>query len=198
MDGPNVDWKFYSMLTDEVKKEHNSHMLNIGSCGLHILHGAFKDGAVASGWQLDRLFSNLHWLFQDSPARREDYTKVTGSSLFALKFCKHRWLENVLVAERTQCMWGSVVKYVQSVMPGKVPEPKNKSFQTVQEFVADPFTTAKVAFFLSVAKQVTPFLTLYQTDKPMLPFLATDLYSMLGRLMRRLLRPLLSVKPKPH
>ena len=59
MDGPNVNWKFYSMLTDEVKKEHNSHMLNIGSCGLHILHGAFKDGAVASGWQLDRLFSNL-------------------------------------------------------------------------------------------------------------------------------------------
>lgn len=85
MDGPSVNWKFYSMLTDEVKKEHNSHMLNIGSFGLHILHRSLKDGAVASGWQLDRLFSNLHWLFQDSPARREDYTKVTGSSLFALK-----------------------------------------------------------------------------------------------------------------
>ena len=110
--GPSVIWKFYSMLTDEVKKEHNSHMLNIGSCGLHILHRAFKDGAVASGWQLDRLFSNLHWLFQDSAARREGYTKVTGSSLFALQFCKHRWLENVLVAERTQSMWDSVVKYV--------------------------------------------------------------------------------------
>ena len=127
MDGPNVNWKFYSMLTDEVKKEHNSHMLNIGSCGLHILHRAFKDGAVASGWQLDRLFSNLDWLFQDSPARRDDYTKVTGSSLFALKFCKHRWLENVLVTERTQSMWDSVVKYVQSAMAGKVPQPQNKS-----------------------------------------------------------------------
>lgn len=188
MDGPNVNWKFYSMLTDEAKREHNSHMLNIGSCGLHILHGAFKDGAVASGWQLDRLFSSLHWLFQDSPARREDYTKVTGNSLFALKFCKHRWLENVLVAERTQSMWDSVVKYVQSARAGKVPQPQNKSFETVQEFVADPFTTAKVAFFLSVAKQVTPFLTLYQTDKPMLPFLATDLYSMLGGLMRRFIK----------
>ena len=188
MDGPNVNWKFYSMLTDEAKREHNSHMLNIGSCGLHILHGAFKDGAVASGWQLDRLFSSLHWLFQDSPARREDYTKVTGSSLFALKFCKHRWLENVLVAERTQSMWDSVVKYVQSARAGKVPQPQNKSSETVQEFVADPFTTAKVAFYLSVAKQVTPFLTLYQTDKPMLPFLATDLYSMLGGLMRRFIK----------
>ena len=73
-------------------------------------------------------------------------------------------------------------------MAGKVPQPQNKSFQTVQEFVADLITTAKVAFFPSVAKQVTPFLTLYQTDKPMLPFLATDLYSMLGGLMRRFIK----------
>ena len=108
-------------------------------------------------------------------------------SLFALKFCKHRWLENVLVAERTQSVH-SVVKYVQSAMAGKVPQPQNKSFQIVQEFVADPFMTAKVAFFLSVPKQVTPFLTLYQTDKPMLPFLATDLYSMLRGLMRRFIK----------
>ena len=101
-----------------------------------------------------------------------------------------------MVAERTQSMWDSVVKYVQSAMAGKVPQPQNKSFQTVQEFVADPFTTAKVAFFLSVAKQVTPFLTLYQTDKPMLPFLATDLYSMLGRLMRRFIKTAVISKAK--
>ena len=93
-----------------------------------------------------------------------------------------------LVAERTQSMWDSVVNYVQSAMAGKAPQPQNKSFQTVREFVADPFTTAKVAFLLSVAKQVTPFLTLYQTDTPMLPFLATDLYSMLGGLMRRFIK----------
>ena len=48
-------------------------------------------------------------------------------------------------------------KYVQSAMAGKVPQPKNKLFQTVQEFLADHFMTAKVAFFLSVAKEVTPF-----------------------------------------
>ena len=74
MDGPNINWKFYSMLTDELKKEHNSHMLNIGSCSLPIVHGALKDGAVASGWQLDRLCSDLHWLFQESPARGERTT----------------------------------------------------------------------------------------------------------------------------
>ena len=77
MDGPYVNWKFYSMLTDEVKKEHNSHMLNIGSCGLHILHGAFKDGAVASGWQLDRLFSNLHQLTRSSRNVISDWSAIS-------------------------------------------------------------------------------------------------------------------------
>ena len=149
--------------------------MNIGSCGLHILHGAFKDGAVASGWQLDRLYSNLHWLFQDSLARREDYTKGTASLLFALKFCKHRWLEKVLISECTRSMWDTVVKCVQSPMAAKVAQPHNKSFQTVKEFVADPFINVKVAFFLCVSRQVTPLLALNQTDKPMLPFLATDL-----------------------
>jgi len=27
MDGPSVNWKFCSMLTDEVEREHNSHII---------------------------------------------------------------------------------------------------------------------------------------------------------------------------
>lgn len=50
MDGFNVNWKFYSMLIDEVKREYNSYMLNIGSCGLYIFYGVFKDGVVVLGW----------------------------------------------------------------------------------------------------------------------------------------------------
>lgn len=80
-----------------------------------------------------------------------------------------------MVSECTRSMWDTVVKCVQSPMAGKVAQPQNKSFLTAKEFVADPFMTVKVAFFLSVSRQVTTLLTLYQTDKPMLPFLATDL-----------------------
>ena len=54
-----------------------------------------------------------------------------------------------MVSECTRSMWDTVVKCVQSPMAGKVPQPQNKSFQTVQEFVADPFTTVKMALFLS-------------------------------------------------
>ena len=36
---------------------------------------------------------------------------------------------------------------------------------------------------------MTPFLTLYQTDKPMVPFLAKDLFQLLKSLLRRFLKP---------
>ncbi|KAJ8043836.1 hypothetical protein HOLleu_11110 [Holothuria leucospilota] len=188
MDGPNVNWKFYRTLCDEIKKDFACQTFNIGSCGLHILHGGFKDGASASGWQIEKLFSSLHWLFHDTPARREDFTKVTGSSVFPLQFCKHRWLENLPVAERVQSMWENILKYVEQATAKKIPCPQTTSFEIVKQSTKDPLIEAKVAAFLSISKEVHPFLVRYQTDKPMIPFLATDLHELLKGLTKRFLK----------
>jgi hypothetical protein len=53
-------------------------LLDLGTCGLHTVHNAFRAGVEASGWDLGSLFSSLTWLFKDSPARREDFTNLTG------------------------------------------------------------------------------------------------------------------------
>ena len=45
----------------------------------------------------------------------------------------------------------------------------------------------KLSFCRSVDKEMKPFLTLYQTDKPMMPFLSADLYDLLKTLMTRVL-----------
>ena len=90
MDGPNVNWKFVDMFSKQLLDENSTTFLNIGSCGLHIVHGAFKHGSDTTGWELEKFFSSIFQLFKDTPARRDDYTKATGSSLFALKFYKHR------------------------------------------------------------------------------------------------------------
>ncbi|GBM75222.1 hypothetical protein AVEN_73987-1 [Araneus ventricosus] len=57
MDGPNVNWKFYSMLQDYYFKEFGKNLLNIGSCGLHIMHNAFKAGCIASTWGIAEFFN---------------------------------------------------------------------------------------------------------------------------------------------
>ena len=55
MDGPNVNWKFHDLL-----QEHNSEadedastLISVGSCGLHVVHNAFKTGAQASEWNVE-------------------------------------------------------------------------------------------------------------------------------------------------
>jgi hypothetical protein len=64
MDGPNVNWKFYELVQSRLQKKINKSMLNIGSCGLHILHGAFKHGVEASGWNIDEFLKSVHWLLK--------------------------------------------------------------------------------------------------------------------------------------
>lgn len=45
MDGPNVNWAFLR----EIKKQLTEReLLELGSCGLHSVHGAFKDGIIAT------------------------------------------------------------------------------------------------------------------------------------------------------
>lgn len=104
MDGPNVNWKFHDLLQEHIF-EDASALISVGSCGLHVVHNAFKTGAQASEWNVEELLSSLYWLFVDSPARKEDFTEITGSVVFPLKFCKHRWLENKPVVVRAQEIW---------------------------------------------------------------------------------------------
>ncbi|KAJ8672178.1 hypothetical protein QAD02_003437 [Eretmocerus hayati] len=95
MDGPHFNCKFY----DEYKADHPG-LLELGSCGLHVVHGAFKDGMVATKWDLVNYSRSLYYLFRDYPARRAIYIHYSGSETFPQKFCGVRWVENIGVMER--------------------------------------------------------------------------------------------------
>ena len=105
MDGPNVNWCFF----DEIVKWRNememNPLINLGSCGLHILHGAFKSGIEATDWGIKATMKGCFQLLHDSPARRADFVSVTGSELFAVFFCATRWVEDRDVADRLLKIW---------------------------------------------------------------------------------------------
>ena len=79
VDCPHTNWKLFEELTEDgnTSDPELPQPINTGSCGLHIIHGAFKTGAVARGWHIDNLLKSLWYLFSDSPAKREDYMKVS-------------------------------------------------------------------------------------------------------------------------
>ena len=45
MDGPNVNWKLYDSIVEK-RSENDDYpgLIDIGSCNLHIVHGAFRTG----------------------------------------------------------------------------------------------------------------------------------------------------------
>lgn len=175
MDGPAVNWKLFDLLQHEVKSDFKCEILNTGSCGLHTLNNAFKQGEKVSQWGIDNILTSLYYLFKDSPARTEDFLKVSQSRKMPKPFCKHRWLENVPACERALDIWTDVKKYIRCVEEGKFSKATSKSFVEIQKASKDELMPVKLNFFLSVCKILQPFLTLFQDDKPLLPFLAEEL-----------------------
>ena len=123
--GPNVNWSAYEILAKEIETHNVSRkMLNMGSCGLHIVHNAFRNALEATEWKIAKLLSAAYYLFKDSPARREDFTTVTDSNEFPLKFCSHRWVENVTTLKRMLSMLINLRKYINADETKKWPRPK--------------------------------------------------------------------------
>ena len=109
MDGPNINWKMLDLIVeDRNSNETYPNLLDVGSCSLHVVHGAFRTGMKQIGWGIDLLLKSLYSHLHETPARGEDYTKMTGSEVFPLQFCGHRWLEDRRVAERAVEMWPSL------------------------------------------------------------------------------------------
>ena len=170
---------------------HAPKLLDVGSCSLHVLHNAFKASAKASEWGTSDVLSALPWLFVDSPARRHDFATITGSFIFPQKYCKHRWLENVPVAQRAMDIWPNVCVYVKavSVKRNDYTEPSSKSYRMVKDAVADRLMLSKLAAFMSIAMQLQPYLTAFQSDNPLMPFVCGELSSIVRALMKRIVKP---------
>ena len=97
-------------------------------------------------------------------------------------------MENVTVVERALEMWSGVKQNVATVKQGKAQTPKNKSFSVVAASCGDVLFEVKANIFLSIANKVAHFLNRYQTDMPMVPFLAPEMFQLVFNLLERFVK----------
>ena len=190
MDGPSVNWKLYENIVKEWSENDDyPGLIDIGSCSLHIVHGAFRTGVQKTKWGVDDLLKALYNMFPNSPAKREDYTKVTESNVFPLPFCGTRWIEDRKVADRAIEIWPNIDKYVKEMLKkSKSQIPSSNSFTTLILAVQDELIIAKLQFFASTASVMMPFLQKFQGDAPLVPFIATELTVLLETLMQKFIK----------
>jgi len=153
---------------------------------MRIVHGSFQKGARESGWEIANILRSLWQIFHDVPARK-DFSLITGTDVFPLQFCQHRWVEDIKVAERALEIWPHVDKYVKTVtMEGKAPT--STSFFTVSSACDDVLIQSKLEFCVSVAKPTQESLVKFQNEAPMAPYLGPSSKALLMNTMGRFLK----------
>ena len=108
MDGHRTNWTLYNLLCNERVKEENPTLINIGSCGHHIIHVAFKNGVQATNWNISKLLKVCFALFHDSPARQADFVNVSGCDMFPFAFRFTHWAEDKKVTHRLLLIWDKI------------------------------------------------------------------------------------------
>ena len=100
-------------------------------------------------------------------------------------FFQHfRWVEDQKVGERIVEIWPSVIKIMNHWIffpPSK--QLKFRSYEVVKGAINDPFTVTKLKFFCFTASPLEPYLTIYQSEEPLIPFLYDDLQSLYKELL---------------
>ncbi|KAE8749481.1 hypothetical protein FOCC_FOCC003747 [Frankliniella occidentalis] len=192
MDGPSVNFSMLKDYQKELKEDHGgTTLVDIGSCGLHVVHGAFKTGVETTTWELKEFLISLHYLFYKSPARRGHFTKTTGSMEFPVPFCFTRWVENDKAGSRAIAMLPHLRTWVEEVQREGRANPLNKghkNFDRVTRALNDRLLLPKLSFFVSTAKMVEPFLTKFQSDDPMAPLLFREIESLTIELLERVVK----------
>ena len=100
LDGPNTDWNVLNLVSNHLVENGYKNLVEIGSCSIHTVHGAFQTGATKTGWELNKVFKAMYKIFNELSARRDIYLNKGSSSKFPIKFCEARWIEDKEVAER--------------------------------------------------------------------------------------------------
>ena len=141
-----------------------------------------------------------HGIFKKAPARRADYLgdneiendgdDQTLKAYFPLKFAGHRWLENGKCLVRYLEIDTLILNFIR-----KSDELKRKNFNAKDErkpllLKATSSVMFKVycEFSLSICRDIEPFLTLFQAERPLSVFLYSKLLDLVLVLLRRFVK----------
>ena len=75
-DGPNVNKAMKTNINKKLMTKCSRHLVNTGSCQLHVVHNSFKKGVEAYGEDIENLCIDLFNFFKLSASRREDYAAI--------------------------------------------------------------------------------------------------------------------------
>lgn len=196
-DGPHINQKIWRLMNQGLLQEDKHGLLPLLVCNIHMVHNAFREGIQEFGEEAESLCFDLHAWFKIAPCKEEDFRSLgenisMDESLF-LRHINARWLTLVPALERVLLRWDDAKKYFVTFLPFKKEYkrhlPKNERFKRIsQAFKEDErLNLLQIEFLKNVAPIFTKFLTMFQTDGPMIHIMHHELRAILVTIMGRFL-----------
>ena len=139
MDGPNTYWSVFEKLNAHKEKNELPQILEIGSCGLHAINGAFQTGVKETWWELDWVLEAIWKLFKNSLARRDLYITLNRKD-------KRDGLKDESIASRAINVWKfvvvSIINHYESLRKPKRRK-NNKSYDLLVKHMTDDLMMVK-------------------------------------------------------
>lgn len=109
----------------------------------------------------------------------------------------NKWLENLAVAGKSLPLLSRMREYCRQAELEKTVPKKHEGYQYVAKAVTlNKLLKAKHHFWISLTQDFHPFLAIYQTNRPMVPFLASNLEKLLRSVMSRFLKESVTTSAK--
>ena len=77
MNGPTTNWSVLQILAEKHLENKFPALLNVGSCGLHLLYGVLGTGLEATQWNLGKILKAMWQIFHNSPARQHVFICIS-------------------------------------------------------------------------------------------------------------------------
>ena len=145
------------ILAEKCKDEELSQLIDLGICGFHTAHNAFKFGEKASDWQLKKLMSSMSKIFHEARGRCAAYKTIINATITIT----HRWVENDVVVIKARVIWSKIIEVVsywqqlpKNKQPGLGKPGANTSYDHLCKAVKDCLVPVKLLFFEKVAKKL--------------------------------------------
>ena len=110
--------------------------------------------------------------------------------IISFRFCQTRWVEDYPVADHALEVWPTVLKVIkQREGLCKSSRPSIKSYQVVLNYYTNKLIPCKLQFFSFIASIFQPYLEIFQTYSPILPFMYKELKTFFTTLLGLICKP---------
>ena len=114
-----------------MEKNFGTTVLDLGTCSLHPVHTAFRQGLAELAYDIDGFLEDLHFFFKYSSARRNDLLRMQDLTNITAHFLKQpsatRWIAMKYVAVRVLDQYPNIKEYFLKFLP------KQKTFRSTVE-----------------------------------------------------------------